>query len=136
MIYLTIQVEPMGAVRMTQRGKYTSKKAQRYLAYKSHLQWQAKQQSKGKFYPSGALEVSITFKMPIPESYSKKIKESLIGEYHIKKPDTDNLVKGVFDALNKIVWQDDNQVSKVFAKKVYSNNPGIEVEVGELKNGS
>jgi Holliday junction resolvase RusA-like endonuclease len=129
MIKISIPVEPMGAVRMTRRGKFTSLKAQRYLAYKSHLQWQAKQQGKGKFFSSGPLEVFIWFTMPIPDSYSKKKKAGLIGEYHIKKPDTDNLVKGVFDALNKILWQDDNQVSKVTAIKVYGEIPGIEVEV-------
>jgi Holliday junction resolvase RusA-like endonuclease len=132
MIYLFIPVEPMGAVRMTQMGKFKSPSARRYLLYKSHLQWQAKLQGKGEFYPSGPLEVDIKFIMPIPDSYSKKKKASLIGEYHIKKPDTDNLVKGVFDSLNKILWQDDNQVSKIKAIKVYGNSPRIEVEVKKL----
>jgi Holliday junction resolvase RusA-like endonuclease len=132
MIYLFIPVEPMGAVRMTQMGKFKSPSARRYLSYKSHLQWQAKLLGKGKFFSSGPLEVHIRFIMSIPESYSKKKKASLIGEYHIKKPDTDNLVKGVFDSLNKILWQDDNQVSKVTAIKVYGETPGIEVEVKTL----
>jgi Holliday junction resolvase RusA-like endonuclease len=133
MIKINIPVEPMGAVRMTQKGKFKNLRAQRYLSYKSHLQWQAKQQGKGKFFPSGPLEVFIWFTMPIPDSYSKKKKSALIGEYHAKKTDTDNLVKGVFDSLNKILWQDDNQVSKVTAIKVYGEIPGIEVEVSDLK---
>jgi Holliday junction resolvase RusA-like endonuclease len=132
MIKISIPVEPMGAVRMTRRGKFTNPKALRYLAYKDHLQWQAKQQRKGNFFSSGPLEVFIWFTMPIPDSYSEKKKTALIGEYHIKKPDTDNLVKGVFDALNKILWQDDNQVSKVTAIKVYGEKPGIDVEVRVL----
>ncbi|MED4401332.1 RusA family crossover junction endodeoxyribonuclease [Metabacillus fastidiosus] len=57
----------------------------------------------------------------------------MIGEYHTKKPDTDNLVKGVFDALNKLVWQDDNQVAKVTAVKSYGEVPGMEIVINELK---
>ncbi|MED4453083.1 RusA family crossover junction endodeoxyribonuclease [Metabacillus fastidiosus] len=57
----------------------------------------------------------------------------MIGEYHTKKPDTDNLVKGVFDALNKLVWQDDNQVAKVTAVESYGEVPGMEIVINELK---
>lgn len=133
MIKLFIPIEPMGAVRMTQRSKYLSAKAQRYLAYKSFLQWQAKQQAKGVFFHNGTLEVTIWFTMPVPDSWSKKNREAAVGEYHIKKPDIDNLVKGVFDSLNKIVWHDDNQVSKVSAIKIYGEYPGIEVTINKLK---
>ncbi|MGG3798629.1 hypothetical protein [Metabacillus fastidiosus] len=43
MLKLTIPVEPMGAVRMTGRGKPN---AQRYLAYKDQIKWIVKQQLK------------------------------------------------------------------------------------------
>lgn len=128
-------MEPMGAVRMTGRGKFVKPNAQRYLAYKNFLQWQVKQQLKGKGILSGPLSVSIWFTMPIPKSWSKKAKANAVGEYHDKKPDADNLVKGVFDSLNKIVWQDDNQVAKVTATKIYGEKPGIEVEISKLKGG-
>ncbi len=133
LINLNLPVTPMGAVRMTQRGKYINAAAQRYLAYKSHIQLLAKQQLKGDFFPSGPLEARITFFMPIPKSWSKKKKEDAVFSYHTKKPDADNLVKGVFDALNKIVWQDDNQIAKVTALKIYSEKTGIEVSIRELK---
>lgn len=133
MIKLHIPVEPMGAVRMTGRGKYIKPAAQRYLAYKSRIQWLAKQQIKGAFFPTGALEVRITFFMPIPKSWSNVKKADALWKYHTKKPDADNMVKGVFDALNKIAWNDDNQVAKVTATKVYGDDPGVEVLIRELK---
>ncbi|UQD53323.1 RusA family crossover junction endodeoxyribonuclease [Bacillus methanolicus] len=133
MIKLFIPVEPMGAVRMTGRGKFIKPNAQRYLAYKELIQWHVKQQLKRQNTLTGALEVEIRFTMPIPESWSKKQRAAAIGEYHVKKPDADNLVKGVFDAMNKIAWKDDNQVAKITAIKIYGENPGIEITIKELE---
>lgn len=133
MIKFSIPVQPMGAVRMTGRGKFIKSSAQRYLNYKNKIQFYAIAQAMGQLKFSGPVEVNVLFKMPIPSSWSKKKSAAAIGEYHIKKPDTDNLVKGVFDSLNKIVWHDDNQVAKVTAVKVYGENPGIEITVSQLK---
>ena len=36
---------------------------------------------------------------------------------HTKKPDADNLIKGVWDALDGIVWRDDTQICVVIAEK-------------------
>ncbi|MED1942075.1 RusA family crossover junction endodeoxyribonuclease [Cytobacillus firmus] len=133
MIKLNVQVEPMGAVRMTGRGKFIKPNAQRYLHYKNHIKWHTKKQLKGRKVLSGALAVEILFIMPIPGSWSKKKRDASVGEWHVKKPDTDNLVKGVFDSLNKIAWNDDNQVAKVTACKLYGESPGIEIIIRELE---
>lgn len=133
MIKLTIPIEPKGAVRMTQRGKYKSVSAQRYLAYKNFIQWKVKQQLKGANPLTKALSVNIVFIMPIPVSYTKLQKTTLVNTYHVKKPDIDNLVKGCFDALNKLVWKDDNQVARVTATKIYGSKPQIEIEIEEIR---
>lgn len=129
---IVIPVEPMGAVRMTQRGKYMSKSAMKYLNYKAYLKHHAKIQAQGKQFDKQPLEVQIRFRMPVPASWSPKKRSAALGRYHMKKPDADNLVKGVFDSLNKIVWADDNQVAKLSAVKVYGEEPGIEVLIKEL----
>lgn len=51
-----------------------------------------------------------------------------------KKPDLDNLIKSLFDSISKseIVWSDDNIVCDLRAKKIYSPNPRIEIEIEEL----
>ncbi|MCM3452767.1 RusA family crossover junction endodeoxyribonuclease [Heyndrickxia oleronia] len=132
MIRLKIPIDPMGAVRMTTRGKYIKANAQRYLMYKERIQWLARKQLKNKTPFAGPVEVRIWFNMPIPKSWSKKKQNEAYGEYHTKKPDTDNLLKGVFDSLNKIAWQDDNQVAKVIATKIYAEKSGIEIEIKQL----
>ena len=129
-------VKPMGAVRMTRKGKWTDKAAQRYLEYKEYLKWtilKGISTAQKKFEPGEALHVDILFKMPIPESNSKKLKRDLPGTPHMKTPDIDNLVKGVFDSINGILWADDNQVASVAASKVYSTEPGIEIFIKRLE---
>lgn len=76
-----------------------------------------------------ALKVDVIFVMPIPQSLSKKKRESLDGEYHTKKPDIDNLLKTVLDACNGIVWIDDNVVCNIHARKVYGLEPCTKIEI-------
>ena len=40
-------------------------------------------------------------------------------EWHISKPDSDNLQKFIFDALNSIYWKDDSQICSVLFQKLY-----------------
>lgn len=129
---LKIPVKPMGAVRMTTRGKWVSESAKRYLSYKNQIQWEVKKQLRTNEIITGPIEVDMIFYMPIPQSWSKKKKREAAGTFHTKKPDADNLVKGVFDSLNKLVWKDDNQVCKISAKKIYAEEPGISLDIKEI----
>lgn len=133
MIEFTVNVNPMGAVRMTQRGKWKSDSAQRYLSYKSQIGFEARKHIKTPL--SGPVHAVITFFYPIPTSFSKFKKEKARkGEIApVVKPDIDNCVKGIFDALNKIAWNDDNQVVSTNASKVYSDQPRIEIRIFEVK---
>jgi len=130
---ITIPVVPMGAVRMTGRGKYIKPNAQRYLTYKKLIQMHVISQVKRMELLTGPLEVTVWFTMPIPQSWSQKKKRESIGEWHCKKPDIDNLVKGLFDSLNGLIWTDDNQVAVVKSYKLYGESPQIEVYVEGLK---
>lgn len=75
------------------------------------------------------LEVELVFRMPIPASFSEKKTRELHGTFHRKCPDLDNLMKFVFDALNRVVWYDDKQIVNVTATKVYSRAPGTSLVV-------
>lgn len=127
-----IDIEPMAAVRMTQRSKWTSEKAQRYLDFKESVAWHLKSQRAR--VTKAACGVKVIFYMPIPQSWSKLRQISADNGYvsHIVKPDIDNLIKACFDSANKILWEDDNQVIECRAKKAYSNRPRIEIELEEL----
>jgi Holliday junction resolvase RusA-like endonuclease len=129
----------MGAVRMTTRGKYVKESAQRYLDYKKFIYYSVLQQINNVYNPiDAAIGVEVVFKMPIPESWSIKQKQEAVGSPHTKKPDIDNLLKGLFDAVNGLLWIDDNRIARLITSKIYSNEPGIELiiePIGGLSHG-
>lgn len=60
---------------------------------------------------TGPITAVVTF-------YIKK-PQKLTRQFPATKPDLDNLIKGVFDALNGIAWDDDAQVCRIECEKVY-----------------
>ncbi|PEK91417.1 RusA family crossover junction endodeoxyribonuclease [Bacillus mycoides] len=82
----------------------------------------------------GALQLEVKVYKPSLKSFSKK--KTLAAEEGLlrptTKPDVDNYVKGVKDALNKIIWNDDSQVVDLKVSKWYSEKPRVEVIVKEL----
>lgn len=86
-------------------------------------------QEQGKEYLEGEIVATINAYYGIPKSTSKK-KTALMLEDEIrptKKPDLDNIVKGVLDSLNGIAYKDDSQVVKVISEKFYSEQPRVEL---------
>lgn len=81
---------------------------------------------------AGPIHLDITFFMPIPKSTSKRNAELMRQEQetpHIKRPDLDNLVKLVKDALNGIFWIDDSQIFSMNVSKIYSDSPATEITI-------
>jgi len=114
--------------RFSKFGTYNDKK---YTVYKQALLVSARSQDKSYF--NGATKLEVTFYMPIPASLSKVKQKALNGEFHIKRPDTDNLLKSVKDSLNGIFYKDDSQICDVVAKKIYSTHPRTEIILKEIK---
>nr|DAJ00960.1 MAG TPA: Endodeoxyribonuclease RusA [Caudoviricetes sp.] len=73
--------------------------------------------------------LKLTVFRAMPKSFSKKKREEASLGYirPTTKPDTDNYVKGVLDALNGTVLKDDSVVCEIFARKFYNERPRIEV---------
>ena len=76
-----------------------------------------------------SIMVDIEFRLQIPQSYSKKKKAELEWTPHNKKPDLDNLVKAVLDALNGVAFEDDALISDINASKTYAEEPGVYIMV-------
>lgn len=64
----------------------------------------------------------ITACFGIPKSTSKKARTAMLSgqTYPTKKPDVDNVVKIVLDALNGFAWHDDAQVIDLHISKTYT----------------
>lgn len=88
---------------------------------------------------AGVYVKNISFIFTPLKSFSKRVKARIdAGELLLKttKPDlTDNLAKGLIDALKGVVFADDSQIcitGKCF--KAYGLNPRIEIEVEEIED--
>jgi Holliday junction resolvase RusA-like endonuclease len=77
----------------------------------------------------GPVELFIRFNMPRPRSHKQKV-----WVLDPRKPDVDNLVKAVMDALTTVgVWKDDSQVAKLTTEKwicIPEHEPGAIITFG------
>ena len=90
----------------------------------------------GKLIPSDCyVNVSVDAYFAIPKSYSKrKHQECLDFRRPTNKPDVDNILKAVLDALNKVAYEDDKQVVAASCRKYYTENGDyIKIDVIESK---
>ena len=81
-----------------------------------------------------SLKADVLIGVSIPKSYTKK-KQALCRDRVLapaKKPDIDNILKAVFDALNGYAFEDDVQIVQVKAEKIYAVEPFVEVTIDEL----
>ena len=81
----------------------------------------------------GRVKISVIAYFKIPKSTSKrKEAEMLAGLISpTKKPDADNIIKIVLDAMNKFAFKDDTQVTKLEIEKKYSRTPKIYIKIEE-----
>ena len=65
---------------------------------------------------TGPLALTVTVWLAIPQSMPKKHRATA---QPTKRPDLDNYIKTVMDALNGVAWADDSQVVRIIADKRY-----------------
>lgn len=77
------------------------------------------------------VKLAVYVGVTIPSSWSEKKKtKAALGEIvPAKKPDIDNYLKLVMDALNGVIWVDDAQVIQVFIAKFYQPHPCCKIVV-------
>lgn len=82
---------------------------------------------------SVALDIVAYYAMP--KSTSKKTKEKMLAGMILPtvKPDVDNIIKIIADALNKVAYKDDKQLVAVSCQKFYSDLPRVEILISEIK---
>jgi Holliday junction resolvase RusA-like endonuclease len=132
MLQFSIPITPVpkGRPRLSRFGTYTPEKTKRFendvrLLVKSLI---------GKQQPlETPIEVFLYFRLPLPQSYSKKRTEACLSgsEKPSKKPDLDNLCKAVTDAFNGLIYKDDSQIVEMHLTKVYDVKTGIDVLIKE-----
>jgi Holliday junction resolvase RusA-like endonuclease len=133
---LTIPGEPMGKqrARTVKRGNfigtYTPEKTVNYETLVKEL-YAVK---KGQYF-EGPVMVVLTAFYSIPKSTSKsKLSQMATGDIRpVKKPDCDNVLKIVCDALNGIAYKDDSQIVSAQVDKFYTEKePRVFLEIMEV----
>ena len=104
-------------------------------AYEHSVSMQALKHRPAKLL-EGPLLLGVKVVRSIPKGFSKKKKDAAIMEEirPVTKPDLSNYMKSVEDALNGIIWQDDNQIVGYLegTGKYYGMEPRIEITVKEI----
>ena len=113
---------------------YDPEKSRNYKAYVKLLATQAMKDS-GFTMIDGPCCLDIMAFFEVPKSKSKKFKErALLGlERPTKKPDIDNIVKALQDALNGLAYKDDSSIVFLSVAKCYSEVPRVEVILREIE---
>lgn len=77
--------------------------------------------------------VKIVAQFKIPKNTSNKNAENMLNGNisPTKKPDIDNIVKIILDALNNMAFKDDNQITKLEIEKIYAEEEKILVKIEE-----
>ena len=120
-----------GRPRVGKFGTYIPTKT---VNYENLVQLCYMDQGEGKKL-EGALQMVIDLFFPIPKSYSKKRVEAIkeMEEMHTKKPDIDNCIKSITDALNRFAYDDDSQIVGLTARKHYTTEePRAVVTIAEV----
>lgn len=103
-LIIAFHVDPIGKPRMTQSDKWKKRDAtDKYWIYKDQL----KKIASGYNFTLPESGIHMIFRMPMPDSWSKNKKEEMAGTPHRSKPDADNILKGVQDALcdnDSYIW--------------------------------
>lgn len=124
-----------GRPKFARRGAFvTTYTPEKTAIYENLVKVKAEQAMAGRQMIEGAVSVVIWLYVTPPASWSqKKQREALAGSiFPTSKPDVDNVVKGIFDACNDIVWRDDKQACDVVVKKRYADTARATVQVREL----
>ena len=83
----------------------------------------------------GAVAIYVRAYYNIPKSATKKARAEIenLERFPTKKPDCDNVLKIIADALNGIAYHDDSQIVRATVEKYFADEPRVEVELMEVR---
>lgn len=111
---------------------FTPAKTASYEGLVAHAAHQA---MAGRPLLESAVGCNLFIDCAVPASWSgKKRRAALAGDVlPTTKPDSDNVVKAIFDGCNGVLWRDDVLVVDLRVRKRYAATPGVRVEVWKVE---
>jgi Holliday junction resolvase RusA-like endonuclease len=121
---MILNIAPFAKPRMTQRDRWAKRQIVRdYFAFRDTVKQEIERllalqnnDDKNKSWE----ELDIGFFIPMPKSWSKKKRSEMAGTPHKQRPDLDNYIKGLLDAL----LEEDCKVWRVSARKIWVDTEG------------
>ena len=78
----------------------------------------------------GPVFIEIGAVFPVPQSWPKKKQaQALDRKIYPGKPDVDNIMKIIQDALNNVAYKDDSQIYSAYVLKFYAECPGVKIRM-------
>lgn len=134
-IYFVVpgEVVPKGRPRFTRSGHAFTPK--RTTDYETKVKaYYLTEYPYGKAFESEPLEIILNVYMALPKSFSKKKKDHMLCyEFPTKRPDSDNLLKSICDALNGVAYTDDSQIVSATVNKLWSEEAKAEITIRRVK---
>ena len=133
-----VEGKPQGKARARtfyneKREKMQSITPEKTKSYEDLIRWSYKAAG-GQYMGEAILEVNIIANYPIPKSFRKAEKQAAVEGMSrpTVKPDADNIIKVVLDALNGVAYYDDKQVVSVSCTKYYGDKGYLIVNIEKL----
>lgn len=137
-ITVIVSGEPIakGRPRMTRRGFVYTPTATR--KFEAHGRLAAQLAMNGRPPIEAPVRLELLVELPIPSSWSMRRRAAAVTGDIVptSRPDVDNFLKAIFDALNSIVIVDDAQVVDVCATKKFGVAPKMVATVFPLDAAS
>lgn len=118
----TVPGDPIGKPRQTRADKW--KKRPAVLRYR---EWADAARAAAPALPESPAKVTVYAYVGLPKSYSQKKRAALAGMPHRAKPDADNILKSVCDALfpeDSMIWE-----KHIVKRWDDGNGPRVEITV-------
>lgn len=118
MIY---NIKPVPKPRMTISDKWKKRDCvMRYIAFKDEIKLRMVELNNYDY---------IIFGLEMPNSWSQKKKNEMVNKPHQKRPDIDNLIKSLFDAL----YIEDSHIYAYQSRKYWAEKPYIYIGKEDYK---
>jgi len=115
---MILNIAPCSKPRMTQRDKWKKRQCVvNYFAFRDRIRQELTTIYSDQLLGHG---LDVIFKVEMPKSWSKKKKAKMAGEPMQSKPDIDNYIKGLLDAM----YKEDKLVWSISAMKIWTAEEG------------
>lgn len=119
---------PDGEQRKAFASVYTDSKTK---AYEASIKAIAAVKMRGRERFEGPLSVSLRFRLGLPKSMPKYLRQAYLSGERIYAggPDVDNMAKSILDGMNEVCFADDKQIVRLFVTKTAAEQPGVDVRI-------